>query len=526
MVYLLSFLACIGFTFFLEAFFKPYYASLLKRRIRGLLITMSLVLITQAFFLLVTHRPMFSVVSTLIMVSVLLAVNNAKYAALREPLVFSDLFLYLQAIHYPRLYFPFLGLPALILLPIVFVSVIYFGFALEKSVFNQVFIYSLLLVFVIGLAITALLKLAAAAVISGDLETDIKRFGILSTLCIYATLASSERETLALSLLSRSRFRVSTDEEIVKKQGGTQLPDIIAVQSESFFDARKVSETIKKDVLSHYDQCLLTSFQHGALSVPAWGANTMRTEFAFLTGYTPDALGLARFYPYHQLLKMNKPQSLIAYLKQLGYYCICIHPHDAGFFLRDQFFKKLGFDEFMDEASFENPERVGPYISDAEVCQKIIRTSCQQQNDQPLFIFAITMENHGPLHLESVGESEWEQYFEKKPEAKDDDLTVYLRHLNNADAMIDGLTSFYKQSEKQVGLVFYGDHVPAISETFDHYGYADDRSNYFIWNNYLDRTNVISKTGRQFDTQDIKVEDLALTLLSSLNLSPQCHNKL
>jgi hypothetical protein len=467
---------------------------------------------------------MFSAVLTLIVVSILLAVNNAKYKALREPLVFSDLFLYLQAICYPRLYFPFLGLPALVLIPAVFVLVVYLGFTLEASVFDNLLVNTLLLAGMLVLAIIVLLKLAATAVISRDLETDIKSFGILSTLCIYARLASVGRDSLEVSLLNRSPFKVSSGEEGTRKQKGRQLADIVAIQSESFFDARNLSENIKKEVLGNYDQCLLTSFQHGALSVPAWGANTMRTEFAFLTGYTPETLGLARFYPYQQLLKMNEPQSLIAYLKQLGYRCICIHPHDAGFFLRDRFFEKLGFDEFIDEKSFESPERVGPYVSDAEVYQKIISTT-PQQSDQPLFIFAITMENHGPLHLESVDKGEWKQYFETKSEEKSDDLTVYLRHLKNADTMIDNLMSFYEQSDRRVGLAFYGDHVPAISNTFNHYNYSDDRSNYFIWNNYLDTKCAAGSMEQGPKSEDIKVEDLALTLLSSLDLSPHPRNK-
>lgn len=519
MIYLLPFLACLSLTCALEVLFKPYHANYLKRRIRGVFITINLVFITQIVFLIITQRPVFSALLTSLIILLLLLVNNAKYAALREPLVFSDLFLYLQAIHYPRLYFPFLGLPVLVTLPIAIILTVYLGFSLESGIFECFFSSSVMLLGVLGLAILVLLKLAAKATISGELESDIKSYGILSVLCIYATLAVLQRGELEKRLLNQSPFTPTSNQDKPVKNEVAQLPDIIAIQSESFFDARKLSENIKKTVLESYDQYLTASFQHGALSVPAWGANTMRTEFAFLSAYRPETLGLARFYPYQQLLKMNSPRSLITYLKQLGYRCVCIHPHDSGFFLRDRFFEKLGFDLFIDEQSFENPQRVGPYISDAEVCKKIISTS-RQYDDQPLFIFAITMENHGPLHLESVGDGEWKQYFGSKPDGKSDDLTAYLRHLKNADAMIANLIDFYKGLENPVGIVFYGDHVPAISDTFDEYHFYDDRSNYFIWNNYSDAHLNADSEKTSIEPKDIKVEDLALTLLASLKLSP------
>jgi len=449
-----------------------------------------------------THRLFFSFALCMLLVIVLLVVNNTKYATLREPLVFSDFFLYLQAIHHPRLYFPFLGWLPIVLLGLV-VLLLTLGFAIEQTAFSLVSFESLALLLLSGLGGWLLYCRARIVSVVVSPDTDCKQYGVLSVLAIYAIQAPLNKAWLQQKLLDEAPLKQ------VKVTGDSTLPDIVVVQSESFFDARGMDSNVQQNVLEAYDRAVLTSAMHGKLEVPAWGANTMRSEFAFLTGYHAEQLGLSQFYPYQQLLSLEVP-SIVGSLKKLGYITVCIHPHAGGFFQRDVFFKKLGFDEFYDEADFQGALKVGPYTADSEVTKKIKATLSQKE--KPCFIFAITMENHGPLHLEQLKADEWKAYFYEKPRHGLEELSVYLRHLKNADSMVGELLNYFARRDDVI-MGFYGDHVPAISTIFSLLDYDDPRSNYFLWSNFESPTEDLHEAST---CKTIKIESLAARILQMI----------
>ena len=246
-----------------------------------------------------------------------------------------------------------------------------------------------------------------------------KKYGLLASLWGYSWQAkTSHHQDQIKATLQSSPMRKPVVEEVAR-------PHVITIQSESFFDARRLHPSIKTSLLKNFDQLCSESKLSGRLNVPAWGANTMRTEFSVLTGIPSHKLGLYRFYPY-QYLSSESIHSLASYYQQQGYYCVCIHPHPVSFFGRDRIFPKMGFDEFIDIESFNKNNTFGPYIKDAAVTEKIIETLAAQ--DKPVFIFAITMENHGPLHLEKTTEEDIARLYDESPPQPHNDLTVYLRH--------------------------------------------------------------------------------------------------
>lgn len=512
--YCLPLLACWFGSAILEFFYKPQIRPLWKRSCLVITIHLLLFLLIYVLFLLITQRALFSMTASLCLASIVLIINNVKYATLREPLVFSDFFLYLQIFQHPRFYLPFLGAKLLALLLIVCAGVIFAGFSLEKALFS---LLSLEALFFLGLLVSLLYllsRLCTKVFVSIDLEKDCGLLGVLVTVCVYAYKAPKFRKKLYQTFTDETAFSEQRINNLPKKK---LLADIVVVQSESFFDARNLDSNILEGVLSEYDTCLNSSEAFGKLEVPAWGANTMRTEFGFLTGLTPKQLGLAQFYPYQQLA--DGVPSIVAALKACGYHCICIHPNAANFFMRDKFFKQLGFDEFLDETAFEGAVRKGPYIADEAVTEKIIQVS-KNRDDKPCFIFAITMENHGPLHLESLEKNEWADYYKKKPDVKLNDLTIYLRHLNNADRMIAQLCEFFTQKEREVIFSLYGDHVPAISHIFELMEYSDPRSNYFIWSSSEGKYADVRESPRE---RVLKIEALGLYLLDLISHKASRH---
>src|SRR5690606_4826345 len=125
------------------------------------------------------------------------------------------------------------------------------------------------------------------------------------------------------------------------------LPDLVSVQSESFFDVRREFPEVQRSVLAQFDELCAQAVQYGELTVAARGANTVRSEFAFLSGVDVGTLGVHQFNPYRTLASSGKTATLPSYLRALGYRTVCIHPYHANFYRRDRVLPFLGFDEFI-----------------------------------------------------------------------------------------------------------------------------------------------------------------------------------
>lgn len=502
MIYLVLLLVCVLSSFALESCARVGNLGNRCYLNIGSLIHALVITIGYSLLFLITQRPVLSAGLCLFTVAVIIVVNNAKYAALREPLTFTDFFLYGQAIRHPRLYLPFVGILPLLIVVLGGVLSIVFCMILEARYLDIFSLMSLILLLLSIFLFYLVSRFSRRVQVSGQLTDDCQRYGLISTLCIYFFNASDSRELVKKELTnSRQHYEELIGLDISKDKFGK---DLVVVQSESFFDARRLDANIKREILSNYDQCKDSCDAHGLLNVPAWGANTMRTEFGFLTSLRSDQIGLASYYPYRQLLSLKVP-SIVGYLKSKGYHCVCIHPHAASFFMRDKFFQQLGFDEFIDDKQFAGEKREGPYTADSAVTTKIQEVLDRPDLSKPCFVFAITMENHGPLHLESLHNREWAEYYEQHPPEGVDELTVYLRHLKSADKMISNLCDYLCDRDRHAVFSFYGDHVPAISSVFKRLNYEDARTDYFIWSSGRNNIKRKEKLIKELDVENLGV---------------------
>lgn len=438
--------------------------------------------------LLITTRPILSACAALVILALLALVSNAKYESLREPFVFTDLSLFSQLFAHPRLYLPFLSVGKVIVI-VIGVAFLVSGFFAERPFDGPLWPVMALLV----ASAVATCWLAARLPLTLDAGADQQRHGFFTVFVAYllnglrpATLRAFEHAAQTGPYASGAL---------------TAGPDVIVIQSESYFDARCLGTGIEPVNYRHLDIARRESSYHGELIVPAWGANTMRTEFAMLSGLTPARLGYARFYPYAFVRRACT--TLAAWFQRGGYTTVAIHPYYADFFGRNRVFPLLGFDKFLDIEHFSDSPRAGPYIADSAVLDTVIDV-LDEPRSAPRFIFAMTMENHGPLHLEQVLPGESSSRHTLGEDASWRDLTAYLRHIENADAMIGRLLDHLRTSDRETVVCFYGDHVPALPHVFEKLGVTPQNSDYFIWRNYGTDTP---------ERRDLAAEELGSVLL-------------
>ena len=472
-IYILLFYTIINLTVLLE---KPFPVLTARNFILNNICFSFLLFL----FFSITCRFFTSAILTFSAVFATIIVNNYKVNLLKEPLVYEDFNLYMQLFRFPKFYLPFFGYFKFFALVVIITGFFLFSLIVEKPVF--LFSISLFINMLFSCIVALLIFLVVVVIfkrikIKKDIMQDIKKIDLFPALAAYAVHSYFEKRKLSLT---------SPNINLPKNK-----PNIIAVQSESFFDPKKLPLSFKENPIPNFDRIKKSSLLHGQLCVPVWGAYTMRTEFSFLTGIDSRDLGLGKYYPFN-FYKHAKMYSLVHQLKNEGYKCICIHPFYKTFFKRNIMYPTLGFDEFIDISHFKKESN--SLVSDKVLTEKII-SILEKKTQKPLFIFAITIENHGPYHLKKLDKNNLNTIYSKKTNklVNNYDFNIYLQHLKNADNMINDLTSYLSQCDnKNSALMWYGDHVPNIPGLFDTLNYSVPNTDYLVWHPLVNIPNNLS----------------------------------
>ncbi|HVV27650.1 MAG TPA: LTA synthase family protein [Rhizomicrobium sp.] len=390
--------------------------------------------------------------------------DHVKRQVLREPIVFTDMSEVVALFRHPEFYLPFAGTWR-VCLGMAGVAVTYgVLFFAEPPLFAATIPWAALVLAGAVLLILLLARFGArpwARLLRrfnpcGDPVADARRLGPFAMIGTYGIIARAER----------------TERRASARMAGVPLkakPPVILVQSESFFDARRLG--LEPDYLPAFETARSSAVQWGRLDVPCWGANTTRTEFAVLSGLSGDQIGFDRFNPYHAFARGKLP-SLARFFRSQGYRTICIHPFDLHFYDRDRIMPLLGFEEIVGQEAFAPAHHIRGYVGDADVARYCAARLTAGR--QPVFIFVITMENHGPWASGTGLPAQLAH-------ASDGDgLGEYLAHLKGADAMIAMLTSALAQRGEGM-LGFYGDHMPSLPRGFSGLGFAETSTDYFLW---------------------------------------------
>lgn len=455
----------------LEGLLQPRPVAVWRRPIAANLTHVAVWLLVFAAELVLFRRPFFAMVNVLAIELVLVLVSRAKYHSLQEPFVYPDFEYFTDAFKHPRLYLPFFGWFNAIAAIGGYGVALWLGLTYENAIVLQDHPSFIPTVGLLGLACLALaMGSGRRLTVTFDAEADLRRLGFAAALWAYGR---AERQC-AQGMRARAPFQGAAPDRLPEV-----LPDLVSIQSESFFDVRRAYPIVKQDVLAGFDRLRAESLVQGELKVAARGANTVRTEFSFLSGMSADELGVHRYNPYRRLAGQGLP-TLASYLKTLGYRTICVHPFHGSFYRRDKVLPALGFDEFVDLKAFDDAEKVGAYVGD-QALGHYVSALLSRDDPGPLFIHVITMENHGPLHWEAVTEDDARDVLNGPMPPGCEDLVAYARHLRNADAMFSSLRQTLLSNGRPAGLCIFGDHIPIMPKVYRALGAVSGLTEGMIW---------------------------------------------
>jgi len=466
----------------LTAWLAPrWVAEARTARAPALLLDLFPGLLIGGLLLIATARPLFTGVALMALGAGFALADHTKREALREPVVFSEMSELPHVFAHPQLYLPFAG-SGLVIGGAIGTIVLCLALLLtEPGVWEPEPGLALccgLLAVAVGWMISREPALAAAAAAlrrlrpSGEPFGDSARLGPLAMFLVYGVVARAERPErrarhappLPAPTLGRTRF--------------AEAAPLVLVQCESFFDARRLTPLIPEDLLSGFDTCRQAGAAFGRLDVPGWGANTMRAEFAVLTGIPERDLGYDRFNPYHAFARAPIA-SLVWRLRHEGYRTVCLHPFDRSFFRRDLVLPALGFETFLGLESLGGSRRP-PYCSDPELARLVL--DALDREGPRIFIFVITMGNHGPWREAGPPiDPQLRRKFDPTELPQGGELLRYLDGLRQSDEMLQILTEGLDQRRLDGVLAFYGDHQPSLPFAFRHFGFDEWGSDYVLW---------------------------------------------
>ena len=266
------------------------------------------------------------------------------------------------------------------------------------------------------------------------------------------------------------------------KTGRKEMPNILFIQLESFFDPYEV-EIFKtsQDPIPNFRK-LSEQYSSGYFKVPSVGAGTANTEFEVLTGMSMRYFGPGE-YPYKTILKKTQAESAATALKKFGYGAHALHNNGGNFYSRADVFNNIGFDSYTSK-EFMNILQLteNGWAKDSVLTQHI--KNAMDSTEQQDFVFGITVQGHGDYPEEKKIENPRIRVTGIEDEGRTNAWEYYVNQLYETDQFIGDLIQMLKDRDEPTVLVLYGDHLPTMGlEAKDLKGRYLYNTNYVIWDN-------------------------------------------
>lgn len=275
-------------------------------------------------------------------------------------------------------------------------------------------------------------------------------------------------------------------------------PNVICIMSEAFvYPEQWKNITFEKEITPVINSIKDTSFT-GLVLTPSYGGGTSISEYEVLTGNCASFLPQGSV-PYMQYVT-TKTDSYASYLKGLGYSTVAIHPYEADFWCRNKAYPLMGFDRFLSQDDFENPDKPRGYISDMDLSKKIIAEYESRDESKSFFAFCVSMQNHASYwggdyggNTIALGDGDYSAI----DEVVLGSIRSYATGAYLADEALGYLIDYFENEDEDTVIVFFGDHQPHLGQVdlrtlgLTHWQ-NDEATNtkltystpYVIWNNF------------------------------------------
>ena len=238
-------------------------------------------------------------------------------------------------------------------------------------------------------------------------------------------------------------------------------PNLILWLNESTVDASLFQGNLPQN--SMFATQANTKF-NSLIRVHTFGGGTYKSEYEALSGLSPDDFGIYSSLVFYSVAK-HTHFSLPKILKEQGYKTVVLNPFMPNNYNAGEAYKYLGFDEHYHPtdlgfaAKRTNLWRISS-IDMANLIKKIF-----DESDKPVFIYVLSMKEHGPYDQAKQVDFGLEQIYDNKTALQTTDYYQRQIELNQA---VEDLDQFLLNSQKEYVLAYFGDHQPSLGLQTNH----------------------------------------------------------
>lgn len=277
-------------------------------------------------------------------------------------------------------------------------------------------------------------------------------------------------------------------------------PNVILIMNESWGDLSVLGNIATTESVMPFVDSLEENTLKGYLYVNILGGLTANTEFEVLTGDTVSFMTVTAV-PYQTGQLDHDIMALPVVFEEQGYQTMAMHPNVAASWNRGEAYEYLGFESFIDADQFQTEYMyVRSFLSDECNYNEIIWQYENRISDSPLFLFNVTIQNHGSYYsgdMEemSIGLTEFGQ-IAREDWGDTDTLETYLNLLKISDDAFQKLIEYFSNVDEPTIICMFGDHQPLFNDHIYDVLYAgqnltEEEQNalkyivpYLVWTNY------------------------------------------
>lgn len=307
-------------------------------------------------------------------------------------------------------------------------------------------------------------------------------------------------------------------------ESAEDYPDVVLILSESFYDFDLVTDLQADTDIMPVTKNLPNSVYGHTIS-PHVGGGTNSTEYEMLTS---NSLILMPSITPFNWLNLYNANSVVSYLKGLGYSTMAAHPYTNSNYRRDSAWLAMGFDETHFQDDFTSQEYYGsrPYQTDSATYRDWEKMYEAMPEDKPRFSFLVSIQSHGDYDMNDASldivhaGTDYGEY--------DELMNEYLSCIKMTDAAVqelcDYFTEQYEKTGRKVIVAMAGDHAPSFVDHVADHTFTDENNlqilerstPYLIWANYpLENAGQTSATD-EYNRMDMCM--LAPTLVENAGL--------
>ncbi|MCA3555960.1 LTA synthase family protein [Aestuariivirga sp.] len=271
---------------------------------------------------------------------------------------------------------------------------------------------------------------------------------------LYFSTAGLRLKTYTAAEVKQAMDALAVPKPPVAAAAGTPAPDLYIILGEAWWHD-------PDDARSPLNQLKDWGFTESMAVSPVYGGTTPNSEFEVLTGIPVKTFqdGIIPYQHYVQYIT-GRARGLPRILSEKGYAATAYHNFTRRFWLRDQIYPKLGFDDFVSMDQMTLTIQPNDWPTDEGLYRSVL---ARIGGSRPEFHFIVTVQTHGPYEPDDADPRGHEGVHD------------YRTRLTGA---AQSLAAFKKQLDakgRPYALVLFGDHLPGLRMHQFHNGMVSEQ---------------------------------------------------